>query len=92
MADNNNMQQNEEVDLGKLFQVIGKGFKNLFNSIGSFLKAILHYIILTLIFFKKNVIVIGGATILGFISGYLLEMNKPIKIKFFLKKIKVKII
>lgn len=78
MADNNNMQQ-EEVDLGKLFQLIGKGFGNFFKFIGNFFKSILHYIILTLIFLRKNIIVIGGATVLGFISGYLLEMDKPIE-------------
>ena len=42
----------EEVDLGSLFTVIGNGFKNFFNFIGSIFKGIFHKLILILIFFK----------------------------------------
>jgi len=71
--------QTEEVDLGKLFQVIGNGFKNLFNSIGKLLKKLFHYFISLLIFFKKNALIIGAATILAGILGYVLDMDKTIE-------------
>ena len=41
-AKNNN---EEEVDLGSLFVIIGKGFKNFFNFIGSIFKGIFEFII-----------------------------------------------
>ncbi|NJN49958.1 MAG: hypothetical protein HC798_00960 [Polaribacter sp.] len=44
----------EEVDLGSLFKIIGKGFSNLFNFIGSIFKGIFHFIIQMLIFVKRN--------------------------------------
>jgi sorbitol-specific phosphotransferase system component IIC len=40
----------EEVDLGYLFVIIGKGFSNLFNFIGNFFKGLFHGIISILIF------------------------------------------
>ena len=40
-----NIPQDEEIDLGSLFKIIGKGFSNLFNAVGNFFKGILHYII-----------------------------------------------
>ncbi len=75
MSDKVPTTQNEEVDLGKLFQLIGKGFSNFFKAIGNFFKAILHYLILILIFFRKNALIIGIATILGGVIGYVLEKN-----------------
>ena len=48
-AKNNN---EEEVDLGSLFVIIGKGFKNFFNFIGSIFKGIFHRFILILIFLR----------------------------------------
>lgn len=72
-----NMQTpNEEVDLGKLFTIIGNGFKNIFAGILNIFKAVFHYLILGLIFFKKNAIVLGVATLLGGALGYVMDMNK----------------
>ena len=65
----------EEVDLGKLFTLIGDGFRNMFNGILNLLKNIFHYLILGLIFLKKNVIVIGLTTILGGAFGYFLSIQ-----------------
>jgi len=48
-AKNNN---EEEVDLGSLFVIIGKGFKNFFNFIGSIFKGAFHFLISILLFFK----------------------------------------
>ncbi len=71
--------QSEEVDLGKLFQVMGKGFKNLSNSIKNLIKILFHYFISLLIFFKRNALVIGIATILGGVLGYVIRMDKVIE-------------
>lgn len=72
-----NMQTpSEEVDLGKLFTIIGNGFKNIFTGILNIFKTIFHYLILGLIFFKKNAIILGVATLLGGVLGYVMDMNK----------------
>jgi len=72
----NNKNNDEEVDLGSLFVIIGKGFFNFFNFIGNIFKEIFHIIISTLIFLKGNSIKIGIATSIGLIAGVVLEVNK----------------
>lgn len=71
-----NQSNNEEVDLGSLFKVIGKGFSNLFKAIGNFFKAILHNIILFLVFLRKNALKLGIATIIGGGIGLFLDITK----------------
>jgi len=66
-------QQEEEVDLGNLFLVIGKGIKNLFGFFGNIFKSIFHYFILLLIFLKKHTIKLGLALLIGFIVGFTLH-------------------
>ncbi|RLD82396.1 MAG: hypothetical protein DRJ07_08190 [Bacteroidetes bacterium] len=63
--------QEEEVDLGNLFIVIGKGIKNIFNFIGNIFKGLFHYFILLLIFLKKHVLKLSLALLLGFIVGFI---------------------
>ena len=46
----------EEVDLGSLFIIIGNGFKKLFNFIGGVFKGLFHFFILILLFIKENLI------------------------------------
>ena len=72
-AKNNN---EEEVDLGSLFVIIGKGFKNFFNFIGSTFKGTFHFLISILLFFKKHFIKFLIAALLGFIGGVYLEYSK----------------
>ena len=43
----------EEVDLGSLFTVIGNGFRNFFNFIASIFKGIFHKLIL---FFENQIL------------------------------------
>ena len=50
----------EEVDLGSLFVIIGKGFKNFFNFIGSIFKWIFEFVIQILLFVKKLIVVLHG--------------------------------
>jgi hypothetical protein len=71
-----NNTQNEEVDLSKVFAMIGNAFKNLFNSILNLFKSIFHYLILGLIFIKNHALKLAIATVLGGVLGYVLEMNK----------------
>ena len=74
-----NKNNEEEVDLGSLFVIIGKGFTKLFNFIGSIFKGIFHFIILILIFFKENFIKIGIAGLIGLVVGVFLEVKTPKK-------------
>ena len=77
MSTNQPTSKDEEVDLGSLFRIIGKGFSNFFNFIGDIFKGIFHFLILVLIFFRKHVILIGSAALIGFVAGFLLELNSP---------------
>jgi len=84
MTDKNKLQpttsnqlQEEEVDLGNLFKVIGKGIKNFFNFLGDILQSIFHYFILFLIFIKNNILKLGLALVLGFIVGLFLHFLNP---------------
>lgn len=76
MATNQPNDNEEEVDLGSLFVIIGKGFSRFFNFIGSIFKGIFHVFISILLFLKKNIIKIGIATIIGGVLGIFLEVKK----------------
>lgn len=73
----NPKNNDEEVDLGSLFKIIGKGFQNLFNFIGKIFKSIFDFIINILLFLKSNIIKIGIAAILGAALGFYLEFGSP---------------
>jgi hypothetical protein len=66
----------EEVDLGSLFIIIGRGFSKFFNFIGNIFKGIFHGIISILIFLKNNLIKIGIAAFIGGVLGIFLEVKK----------------
>ncbi|MEE9406930.1 MAG: hypothetical protein V3V28_02525 [Polaribacter sp.] len=76
MSINQQNSNEEEVDLGSLFIIIGKGFSNFFNFIGSIFKGIFHALILILIFLKQHIIKIAIAAILGGVLGIFLEIKK----------------
>jgi len=38
--------KDDEIELGSLFIIIGRGFSNLFNFIGNIFKGIYHFLIL----------------------------------------------
>ena len=73
MSTNHNNNE-EEVDLGSLFVIIGKGFAKFFNFIGNIFKGIFHAFILILIFLKDNIVKIGIAAIIGFAIGVFIEV------------------
>ncbi|ARV15530.1 ECF transporter S component [Polaribacter sp. SA4-12] len=76
MSTNQTNNKEEEVDLGSLFVIIGKGFSKFFNFIGNIFRGIFHGVISILIFLKNNIIKIGIAAILGAILGIFLEVKK----------------
>ena len=69
----------DEIDLGQLFQIIGRGFQKLFNFISSLFKGLFHILILFLLFLQKNVIILGIAVVVGAVGGYILDSIKPEK-------------
>ena len=75
----NQKNSEEEVDLGSLFVIIGKGFSNLFNFIGNIFKGIFHFIMAILIFLKENILKIAIAGIIGIIAGVFVEAKSSVK-------------
>lgn len=74
-----NQNTSDEIDLGQLFQIIGRGFQRFFNFIGSIFKWIFHIIILFLLFVQKNIIVLATAVVVGGVIGYFLDTTTPEK-------------
>jgi hypothetical protein len=66
----------EEVDLGSLFVIIGRGFSKLFNFIGKIFKGVFHFIIEILLFLKKHLVKLTIAALIGGIIGGVLEYKK----------------
>ena len=64
-------QPSEEVDLGQLFKLIGNGFRNFFNFIGSILNKLFLAFVWMVFFFKKHFFKIALAGILGFVYGFI---------------------
>jgi len=64
------LPNNEEVDLGQLFKLIGKGFSNIAASIRRFFNRILNLFIKTALFIKKHFIKIAIVTVFGFVFGF----------------------
>jgi len=69
-------QTEEEVDLGSLFIIIGKGLSNFFNFLGNIFKGIYHLFIVLLLFIKSHFIKFVIATIVGGATGSFLEFKK----------------
>jgi hypothetical protein len=67
----------EEIDLGKLFSLIGTAINKLINFIWGLLKGIFHYFILLLIFIKAHIVRIGIALLLGVVIGTLIDTTSP---------------
>ena len=70
--------ENEEIELGSLFIIIGKGFSNLFRFIGNIFKGLFHFLILILLFIKNNFIKLTLAIVIGAIAGTFIEFNKEV--------------
>ncbi len=68
--------KDEEVDLGKLFESIGRGFNKLFNFIASIFGTLFQFLIILFLFLKKYAIVLGVSIIVGGAIGYFVENGK----------------
>ena len=76
---NNNLkeQPSEEIDLGQIFNAIGKLFDKFFNFIASIFKGIFAFIIYFLKVVIDHLIIVGVVVGLAFVLGYFLEKGKP---------------
>lgn len=72
----NQKNQEEEVDLGSLFIIIGNGFRKFFEFIWKILTGLFHFVILILLFIRENIIKLGIAAIIGAGIGTYLETSK----------------
>lgn len=70
---------NEEVDLGSLFTVIGNGFKNVFNFFKGLINGVFHNLIMVLIFFKTHFLKFFIAIVVGGAIGAFLEYESEDK-------------
>ncbi len=76
MAEQPIKNTSDEIDLGQLFQLIGKGFQKLVDFIASIFKGIFHVIILFLLFLQKNFIALFITVVVGVAAGFLADMYK----------------
>lgn len=66
-------QQSEEVDLGQLFKVIGRGFDKLFKFIASIFIGLYRVVIALLAHFYKRKIWYGLAIAIGVVIGFVID-------------------
>ena len=72
----------EEIDLGKLFSLIGNAFSKLFKFLGILLKGIFHYLILLLIFLREHLVKLGISIALGVTVGFVFDYISPNKYSY----------
>lgn len=76
MNNSTQKENSEEVDLGQLFNAIGKLFERFFKFIGSIFKAIFSVIILALKAVIKYFKIIAIVVLISFIVGFALDKTK----------------
>ena len=76
MSGNTN-QNNDEVDLGKLFSLIGNGFNKIGNAINRFLCSLGRVILFVFLFLYKHKIKLFISLILGAGIGWVFDLSKP---------------
>jgi len=69
----------EEIDLGVLFNSIGRGISRLFAAIGSGIMFVLNTILAVVIFVRKRIVYFVAACGIGLIGGIILENTTPKK-------------
>ena len=77
MSKENNSKE-EEIELGSLFVIIGRGFSKFFNFIENIFRGIFHFFILILLFLKTHFIKIVIAAVIGGVLGTIQEFRKDI--------------
>lgn len=71
-------QSSEEIDLGQIFNAIGRLFDRFFKFIGSMFKSIFTLVIYFLKTVIDHLLIVGAVVGLAFIAGYFFEKNKPL--------------
>ena len=72
-----NNHPNEEVDLGQLFKILGKGFEKIFRFIGSVFSSTFMAFIWLVFFIKKRIFIFLAAGFLGLVVGIVIEKVMP---------------
>jgi hypothetical protein len=67
----------EEVDLGQLFKLIGQGISNFIKGVKNFFIGLLNLFIQIALFLKKNFVKIAIVTFLGFAFGLYKDYTNP---------------
>ncbi len=76
MSDMDTPKKEEEVDLGQLFGIIGDAIKGVFRFIGNLFYNLFVLVMACLIFLKKNIFILAGAALLGYIYGSFKEYTE----------------
>lgn len=71
-----NNNTSDDVDLGHVFNAIGRLFERLFKFIGSIFKAIFTFIIFFLRVIIENIVIIGIVVGVAFVIGFFTEKSK----------------
>ena len=79
MSENKNSTNEEEIDLGSLFIIIGNGFSKLFRFIGSGFSKLFDLLVQFLLFLKSNVLKLGIGALVGAIVGFTIEIKNETK-------------
>ena len=70
---------NEEIDLGVLFNAIGKGISNLFSAIGKAILFVLNTLLTLAVFVRKRIVYFALACAIGLVLGVVAEKIFPKK-------------
>ena len=72
-------QNEEEIDLGQLFSLIGKGFSSLFNFFSIIIKTVFNWILSIIIIVKTNFKMIAISSLIGLLLGFVYQnyLNVP---------------
>jgi hypothetical protein len=73
----NNHKPNEDVEIGQLFKIIGKGFENMFRFIGSVFNKFFIAFVWLVFFIRKRIIILSAAAFIGLITGVIIEITLP---------------
>ena len=68
---------NEEIDLGFLFNSIGRAFTKLFSFIGNIVMFLLNTIFDILVFVRKRIVYFALACVVGLAAGIVIENTSP---------------
>ena len=74
-----NTSDNEEIDLGVLFNSIGRGISKLFALAGTLIMFVLNTILTAVIFVRKRILYFALACAIGFAVGVFVESTTPLK-------------